>query len=104
MNHSVFTACFGAALGIARMGPGGTRRWLVAGLKLALAIGLHSTFNLFASLVPAILVIPLYGPTWAGMAGLAVLTYIGWHSQARVMREELAPEVAAGALTDKEYG
>lgn len=104
MNHSVFTACFGAALGLARMGPGGTRRLAVSALGLALAIGLHNTFNLLATLLPAILVIPLYGLTWTAMAGLAVLTYIGWHSQARLMREELGPEVAAGTLTDEEYG
>lgn len=104
MNHSVFTACFGAALGLARMGPAGTRRLAVAGIGLALAVGLHNTFNLLATLLPPLLVLPLYGMTWTAMAGLAVLTYIGWHSQARLMREELAPEVVAGTLTVEEYG
>lgn len=103
MNHSTFTACFGAALGVARMGPRGARRPLIAGLGLALAVGLHNTFNLLASLLPAILVVPLYGITWTALVGLGVLTYVGWHSQARLMREELAPERAAGVLTEEEY-
>lgn len=103
MNHSVFTACFGAALGLARIGPGGIRRPLIAVTGLALAIGLHNTFNLFASLLPAILVVLLYGLTWSALAGLAVLTYVGWQSQARLMREELAPEVAAGTLSGLEF-
>lgn len=103
MNHSVFTACFGAALGLARLGPRGPRRLLLPIAGFGVAVGLHNSFNLLATLLPPLLVLTLYGLTWTAMLLLAILTVVGWHHTARLLREELGPEVEQGVVTAEEY-
>ncbi len=113
MNHSVFTAITGAALGLARLGPRGGRRvaWAIGGY--AVAAGLHNTFNFLASLLDYLAsgnplvnllgTLPLYGLPWTAMAVLGFLVLRGWHEEAAIVRAELRPEVAAGIVTPEEY-
>lgn len=113
MNHSVFTASFGAALGFARMGPPGFRRVALGVGGYAVAAGLHNTFDFMATLLnqlaPATLagllikIVPLYGLTWTAAAALGFVVAHGWHREAQLIREELLPEVATGVVTPEEY-
>jgi RsiW-degrading membrane proteinase PrsW (M82 family) len=113
MNHSVFTASFGAALGFARMGPPGVRRVALGVGGYAVAAGLHNTFDFMATLLnqlaPAnlagllIKIVPLYGLTWTAAAVLGFIVAHGWHREAQLIREELLPEVATGVVTPEEY-
>lgn len=83
MNHSVFTAITGLALGFARMGPQGPRRWLIPLAGYAVAAGLHNTFNFSATLLERLVpdnllgllltIVPLYGLTWTAMAILGFM-------------------------------
>lgn len=109
MNHSVFTAITGAALGFARMGRPGPRRWLLGIGGYACAAGLHNTFNLSATLLGrlgdyAILgIFPLYGMVWFVAAVLGFVVLRGWHQQAAIVRDELRDEVGARIVTQEEY-
>src|SRR3954453_597070 len=51
MNHSVFTSITGLALGYARMGPRGNRRWLIPLAGYVAAAALHNTFDFLATLL-----------------------------------------------------
>lgn len=113
MNHSVFTSITGLALGYARMGPRGKRRWLIPLAGYAAAAGLHNTFNFLATLLGQILpdnllgllltIVPLYGLTWTAMALIGFLVVRGWHHEADIVRAELAGEVDERTVTAQEY-
>ena len=113
MNHSVFTAITGLALGFARMGPHGPRRWLIPLAGYAVAAGLHNTFNFSATLLERIVpdnllgllltIVPLYGLTWTAMAILGFMVVRNWHHEADIVRAELRDEVAGGMVTVREY-
>ncbi len=109
MNHSVFTACTGAALGFARMGPPGPRRWLLGLGGYVFAAALHNSFNLSATLLGelgdyAILgIVPLYGAIWFVAAALGFVVLRGWHREADIVRDELRAEVDGRVVTPEEY-
>jgi len=113
MNHSVFTAIIGLALGFARMGPPGPRRWLIPLAGYVVAAGLHNTFNFSATLLERIVpdnllgllltIVPLYGLTWTAMAILGFMVVRNWHHEAEIVRAELRDEVAGGVVTVREY-
>ncbi|HEY8600198.1 MAG TPA: PrsW family glutamic-type intramembrane protease [Thermomicrobiales bacterium] len=113
MNHSVFTAITGLALGFARMGPPGPRRWSIPLAGYAVAAGLHNTFNFSATLLERIVpdnllgllltIVPLYGLTWTAMAILGFMVVRNWHHEADIVRAELRDEVAGGIVTVREY-
>jgi RsiW-degrading membrane proteinase PrsW (M82 family) len=113
MNHSVFTAITGLALGFARMGPQGPRRWLIPLAGYAVAAGLHNTFNFSATLLERIVpdnllgllltIVPLYGLTWTAMAIIGFVVVRNWHHAADIVRVELRDEVAGGVVTVREY-
>ena len=113
MNHSVFTAITGLALGFARMGPQGPRRWLIPLAGYAVAAGLHNTFNFSATLLDRIVpdsllgllltILPLYGLTWTAMAIIGFVVVRNWHHAADIVRAELRDEVAGGVVTVREY-
>lgn len=112
MNHAVWTAIMGAALGFARMGPPGPRRWLWPVGGYIVAAGLHNAFDLVATIGSALniegwgvllFLLVLYGMNWVTLAVLAFVVIRGWHQQAVLTREELRPEVDTGAITAEEY-
>lgn len=114
MNHSVFTAITGAALGFSRRyRRGSPARWLLPIGGYVGAATLHNTFNFLATLLEQLLpdtlvgllvsVVPLYFITWTAMAILGFVAIRGWHQQADLLRAELAPEVDRGVITAQEY-
>jgi RsiW-degrading membrane proteinase PrsW (M82 family) len=114
MNHSVYTAITGAALGFSRRyRRGSPARWLLPLGGYAIAASLHNTFNFLATLLEQLLpdtllgllisVVPLYFITWTAIAILGFVVIRGWHRQADLVRAELPEEVDRGVLTAKEY-
>jgi RsiW-degrading membrane proteinase PrsW (M82 family) len=113
MNHSVFTSIIGLALGFARMGPPGKRRWLIPLAGYAAAAGLHNTFNLSATILERIApdsligllltIVPLYGLTWTAMAIIGFVVVRGWHNEAAIVRDELRDELRDGTVEQREY-
>lgn len=113
MNHSVFTSIIGLALGFARMGPPGKRRWLIPLAGYAAAAGLHNTFNLSATILERIVpdsllgllltIVPLYGLTWTAMAVIGFVVVRGWHNEAAIVRDELRDERRDGTVEQREY-
>lgn len=102
MNHACFSACFGLGLGIANDATNPTlRRWApVAGL--AAGVGLHMTYNLFATAHAIFFRFAALGLAgcaafvWFRLAGLART------QEARWIKEELADEVKGGVMTADE--
>ena len=114
MNHSVYTAITGAALGFSRRyRRGSPARWLLPLGGYVIAASLHNTFNFLATLLEQLLpdtllgllvsIVPLYFITWTAMAILAFVVIRGWHRQADLIRAELPEEVDRGVLTAREY-
>ena len=99
--HPLFTAMTGIGLGIARERPGTARAALAPFAGFAAAVVLHAGWNLAASLdaafAPTYVVVML--PVFVGTLAL-VRRSLG--REARVLRDQLAPLVAEGTLTDAE--
>jgi protease PrsW len=99
--HPLFTAMFGIGLGIVRERHGEAKSWTAPVIGMALAIGLHSLWNLAASfegwffaayllvMVPAFL-------------GVLYLIRLSLRREGRVLREHLDPLVGDGVLTADE--
>jgi RsiW-degrading membrane proteinase PrsW (M82 family) len=114
LDHALYTAVFGAALGASRSMPNRVQRWAVSILGLASAVLLHclhdamptilsrlapSTFGT-SSVVSSVIaeLIP-----FLGILTLLVIVVEAWQNEARVLRAELEPEVAAGVITREEF-
>lgn len=100
-SHPLFTAMTGIGLGLAREAHGGATKWVAPAGGFALAIALHSLWNLSASLGLAFFVTYLFVmlPFFLG-----VLALVAWSlgRERRILRSHLAPYMDAGLLTGEE--
>jgi hypothetical protein len=114
LDHALYTAVFGAALGAARFMPNRTQRWTVSILGLASAVLLHclhdATPTILARLVPQTFGTPSIITSliaelipFLGILTLLAVIYFAWKHEAGVLRTELAPEVASGVITQQEF-
>lgn len=115
LNHSMFTAFTGGALGYARSVRLGWQRGLVASLGLGIAMvlhGLHNTLVLMTGVLasngrnPALALSTCLGAIlsdWGGLALIVVLALMSGAREARILRETLWEEVALGRITQDEY-
>lgn len=115
LNHSMFTAFTGAALGLARSLKVGWQKGLVPVLGLVAAILFHALHNGLTSVVGlaaedeqgAQLVLgaclAVLVSDFGGILLILVLAIISSTREARVIRETLWEEVALGRLTPDEY-
>jgi RsiW-degrading membrane proteinase PrsW (M82 family) len=114
LDHALYTAVFGAALGAARFMPSRLERWVVSILGLATAVLLHclhdATPTILARLVPGTFGTPgLLSQLIAevipflGILTLLAVIYFAWRNEARVLRKELSPEVDSGVITKEEF-
>lgn len=99
--HPLFTSMFGIGLGIVRERHGEGRSWAAPFLGLAVAIALHSLWNLAASFEGWFfaLYVMVMLPTFIGVL---TLIYLSLRRESRVLREHLGPLVGDGILTDDE--
>ncbi len=99
--HPLFTAMFGIGLGIVRERHGEGNRWLAPMTGLALAIALHSLWNLAASYegwffaAYLLVMFPIF-------IGVLSLIYVSLRREGRMLREHLGPLVGDGILTPDE--
>lgn len=105
LNHALFSAIFGAGLGLARLSRQAWQRWLVPLLAFAVAVGLHASHNLFTGLAgelcwPAL--ISLAGD-WGGLAVILVVVWLSWRQERRWLTTQLWEEVGRGVITAAEY-
>ncbi|MCC7492424.1 MAG: PrsW family intramembrane metalloprotease [Fimbriimonadaceae bacterium] len=99
--HAGLTALTGLGLARARLARGPADR-LAPLLGFGAAVALHAAHNLLANL-PVLAGLPLTLLDWSGFAALlAYLAWLAWR-EGWVMREQLAPEVAAGLLSAAEF-
>lgn len=115
LNHSVFTAFTGAALGLARSIRSRALQSLVPALGLGTAMVFHAIHNglsesvvVFAGdgsqstlLLGACL--GTFVSDWGGLALIIVVALISGTREARVLQQNLWDEVALGRLTPDEY-
>ena len=115
LNHSMFTAFTGAALGLARSLKMGWQRGLVPGLGLGTAMLFHGTHNFLVSvltLLPedesstSIALVACFGALASDYLGLILVLGLAITSSIReghIIRETLLEEVALGRFTPDEY-
>jgi protease PrsW len=99
--HPLFTAMFGIGLGVVRERHGEGGRWGPPLVGLLLAIGLHSLWNLAASLDGWFLAAYLT-VMFPAFLGVLVLIYLSLRRESRVLRLHLAELVDEGVLTERE--
>jgi protease PrsW len=105
MNHSLFTACTGAGLGLARVSK---ETWKKISLPLAgwlLAMTLHGIHNTGAALAQATYGLLCIGATlidWMGVGLILIVIVFALQAERRWLKQ-LEPEVTAGFLTPDEY-
>jgi RsiW-degrading membrane proteinase PrsW (M82 family) len=113
LNHSMFTAFTGAALGYARS-LRGLLRGLVPVLGLLAAMSFHATHNYLSSLVgtqvdsqdPTAVVTGCLGivaTDWGGLLIIVALAIISSTKETQILRDTLLEEVSLGRLTPDEY-
>ncbi|MDQ5825895.1 MAG: PrsW family intramembrane metalloprotease [Chloroflexota bacterium] len=115
LNHSMFTALMGAALGLARSLKSGWLKGLVPVLGLLAAITFHALHNGLTSYVGIVgeneqtaeLVLGACLATlvsdYAGILLVLVLAIVSGVRESRVIRDTLREEVALGRFTPDEY-
>jgi RsiW-degrading membrane proteinase PrsW (M82 family) len=115
LNHSMFTAMTGAALGLARSLRRPMLKGLVPVLGIVAAMAFHAAHNTLVTQVASIAldeadVTPLLGACvaifaadWGGILLVFVLAMVSASREAHVMRETLIEEVALGRFTPDEY-
>lgn len=113
LNHAFYLAVFGAIVGAAQRLPGRERAAIVT-LGLATAAFLHA----FHDTLPAVLARVLGQPdaaagfmsrltanvvNWLGIVTVAVTVVLAWRREARILRDELRDEVAAGVVSEADF-
>ena len=115
LNHSMFTAFTGAALGYARSVHLGWQRGFVASLGLGGAMVMHSLHNTLVLMTGALAeggrgsslalgtCLGAILSDWGGVAVIVVVASMSGTREARIMRDTLLEEVALGRITPEEY-
>lgn len=115
LNHSMFTAFTGAALGLARSLKLGWQRGVVPVLGLGVAMLFHGVHNLLTSLVGIYsnderqsglvlgACLTILASDFGGILLVVALAIISSVREGRVIRETLLEEVSLGRLTPDEY-
>jgi RsiW-degrading membrane proteinase PrsW (M82 family) len=113
LNHAFYLAVFGAILGWAQDLPGWQRP-----VAIVLGLGTATWLNAFHDTFPVILSRVVGQPdaaigalarlvaeliNWLGILTLAVVVVLAWHREARILRSELAEEVASGLVPAEDY-
>jgi RsiW-degrading membrane proteinase PrsW (M82 family) len=115
LNHSMFTAFTGAALGLARSLKAGWQKGLVPVLGLVAAILFHALHNGLTSVVGIVgedeqsvelvlgACLAVLASDFGGIGLVVLLAIISSVREGRIIRDTLREEVALGRLTPDEY-
>ena len=115
LNHSMFTAMTGAALGLARSLKRPDLKGLVPVLGITSAIVFHAAHNTLVTQVAGMALddsdltpllgacLAIFAADWGGIVLVFVMAMVSSSREAHVMRETLIEEVALGRFTPDEY-
>ncbi len=105
LNHGMFTALFGAALGYARTARGGWVKWMAVPLGLLGAVAAHAIHNLFTSLSQMVCYSALISlvSDWAGVLIIGWVVVLAWRQEKRWITGHLRAEVEGGLISEDEY-
>lgn len=107
LNHALYTALTGAALGYA-LTKRDLRRWLVPPLGLWLAMLTHMLHNA-ASVVADVSGLGILGlifaivPDWGSILLLGVVVHLAWQRERSWLETHLPEEVSLGVISAQEY-
>lgn len=98
LNHALFTAVTGAALGYSRYALSRLKRLLAPFVGLGVAILLHAIHNGFVATGSVLCLVSLF-TDWLGVIALIVAAIFSARAESRLIAEELSAEVSSGLLT-----
>src|SRR5690606_34920586 len=98
LNHALFTAVPGAALGYSRYALSRPKRLAAPFLGLGAAILLHATHNFFVATGTVACLISLVAD-WLGVIVLVLVGILAARTESRLILDELREEVETGLMT-----
>jgi protease PrsW len=102
-SHPLFTSMTGIGLGWARQSNSKFIKFIMPLMGFGLAMTLHATWNLSASLSPVLFFL-VYGAVMIPVFVSALIAVIfAWRREGRVVREYLLPDLQRGIFSPEEY-
>jgi len=101
LNHAMYSAIVGAALGYARFRKRISLRWLVFLLGLGTAVFIHTLHNALVTNQQACLLSLL--TDWSGVLALVVTVILCWRYERHITTRYLNEEVSLGTITQAQY-
>jgi RsiW-degrading membrane proteinase PrsW (M82 family) len=113
LNHAFYLAVFGAIVGWAQRLPRG-QRWTATILGLATATLLHALHDTLPNILATVLGardatagvatrLLAEAINWLGILTLVIVVVASWRREGRILRTELADEVASGVVPEADY-
>lgn len=113
LNHAFYMAVFGAIVGWAQQLPRG-QRWTAIVLGLATATLLHALHDTLPNILATVLGardataglatrLLAEAINWLGIITLVIVVVASWRREGRILRVELAEEVASGVVPEADY-
>ncbi len=101
LNHAMYTAITGAALGYARLRKGIASRWLIFLLGYGAAVIIHMLHNALVSGAEACLLGFLID--WGGVLVLLLIVVLCWKKEREITSAYLQEEVSLGVISQAQY-
>ncbi|HSK81030.1 MAG TPA: PrsW family intramembrane metalloprotease [Thermoanaerobaculia bacterium] len=104
-DHPFYTSFIGMGLAASRLSLSGWVRWLAPPLGWGMAVATHSLHNVLAeaaSSTPEVLFL-MFLIDWTGWLFVAIVILVAIRREGRLLRAELADEVAWGTMTAAQY-
>ncbi|MCE5259995.1 MAG: PrsW family intramembrane metalloprotease [Chloroflexi bacterium] len=101
LNHALYTAITGAALGYARLRKGTASRWLIFLLGYGAAVIIHMLHNALVSGAEACLLGFLID--WGGVLVLLLIVVLCWKNERDITSIYLQEEVSLGIISQAQY-
>jgi protease PrsW len=102
-SHPLFTGMTGIGLGWARQSNSKAIKFIMPLMGFGLAMLLHGTWNLSASLHPAIFFLTYGAVMIPVFVGALVAVIFAWRREGRIVREFLLPDLQRGIFSQEEY-
>src|SRR5215210_248529 len=102
-SHPLFTSMTGIGLGWARQSNSKAIKFIMPLMGFGLAMLLHGTWNLSASLNPIIFFLTYGAVMIPVFVGALVSIIFAWRREGRIVREHLLPDLQRGIFSPEEY-
>jgi RsiW-degrading membrane proteinase PrsW (M82 family) len=101
-SHPLFTSMTGIGLGLAAQTNKRAIKFIAPAAGLALAMFLHSLWNLSASTHPLFYLVVYFFVMFPAFSGVLVAVFYGLRREGRIVREQLQIDLRGGLLTPEE--